>query len=161
MTRTLDLYTDSRDTLARMTRAIDLGVSRHYSFRVAPHGETPDLKIGKSFGWGDERWNDIEINTTDWSVYAYVPEGQPAIVGCCLGRAVTVLVRPEDSDVVLRNRLLHEIIHAEDLDADGMENNLDNWLPGWLHWLFWRTLDRFRNFWEWQYYRWLMRQVPE
>ncbi|MFA7120643.1 MAG: hypothetical protein WC277_04140 [Bacilli bacterium] len=156
MKRSLDLYTDSPETLARVRTAIDMGVSRHYSFRVAPPRETPDIRIGKSFGWPKE-WDDIWVNTKDWTVYAYAAQDTSRIRGCCLNHAVTILVLDDDTTIGLRNRILHEILHAEGLDADGMEKNLTEWLPWWLEWLFWRTLDRFRNVWEWQYYRYLIR----
>jgi len=119
-------------------------------------GKTPNfIKPASHYGWIE--WGEFPICCAKG--VAYIFDGDflnTNYRGCCCNGGVSVSNRSEDSYKTLKNRLWHELLHAEDQDADGLN---DHTFKGIVGWFYRRTKKVFLNYWESKYYRTLMENL--
>lgn len=122
-------------------------------------GRAAGIIDGGSLPGAGPEWTAFPVNTHPNTVYVCHRQDARWPAGCCYGGAVTVTVAPGESLDTLRNRIWHEILHAETdgvtLNPDMMEATVDQWCPWYLRWLFRLTVEKWRNYWEHRYYVWM------
>lgn len=156
---TWTVYAEDEDLLYRAS-VFCTGLPARWSFAYHPITGQPGWIIdGGSLPGAGPEWTDFPVNTHPYTVYVCRRRSPRWPAGCCYGGAVTVTVAPGESLDLLRLRTWHEILHAETdgvtLNPDKMEATVDQWCPWYLRWLFWLTVEIWRNYWEHRYYVWM------
>ena len=128
---------------------------------ILSYGKPDWVVTGSYFGWtNDANWKDFPMPNRKHSIWAFDGSGMNTqIRGCCnFMRGVSVMVNPGESLDSIANRIWHELLHANDLPADDMEDWMES--RSWFErFLFKLTIEGHRLFWERYYYLHLTKEI--